>query len=175
MPNAKTYLLVTCALAALILGCEKKDDASVKKRPGQPDYVHPKDEAAMNRAIKKARETQKTFVAALQRPKPGARNFAVKKGFPTPDGGIEHIWIGNPKWDGAQFRGTVDNDPVDTNAVQLGDAVTVKPDELSDWMYVDGKILVGGYTLRVLHFQSTPEEQRKFTQESGMEVPPIDF
>jgi uncharacterized protein YegJ (DUF2314 family) len=42
-------------------------------------------------------------------------------------------------------------------------------------MYIDGKKLVGGYTVRVIHFQSSAEEQRKFTRETGMEVPPIDF
>jgi uncharacterized protein YegJ (DUF2314 family) len=162
-------------LACVIGGCEKEDDKLVK-REGQPDYVRSKDDdATMDRAVKKARETQKTFVAALQNPKPTHRGFAVKKGFPTPGGGEEHIWIGQPKWDGKQFRGTIDNEPVDTKAVKLGDTVTVKPEELSDWMYLDGKKVIGGYTLRVLHFQSTPEEQRKFTAETGMEVPPIDF
>lgn len=168
-------LTLTCLLAAAP-ACEKESDGPrVVKREGQPDYVQPADDKLMDRAVRKARDTHKTFIAALQQPKPGYRNFSVKKGFPTPGGGQEHIWVSNPKWDGTVFRGKIGNEPVDTKAVALGDVVAVKPEELSDWMYLDGPKLVGGYTVRVLHFQGTPEEQKQFTQQTGMQVPPIDF
>jgi hypothetical protein len=42
-------------------------------------------------------------------------------------------------------------------------------------MYVDGRRIVGGHTLRVMHYQSPPEEQRAFVERTGLELPPIDF
>ena len=178
MSQARSLLVLIACLIALAVGagCDKDETkGTVLKREGEPDYVRGTHDATMKRAIQKALATHKTFIAALQNPKPSHRGFAVKKPFLTPDGGQEHIWIGNLKWDGTQFRGTINNEPVDTKTVTLGQTVTVQPHELSDWMYIDGKKLVGGYTVRVIHFQSSAEEQRKFTRETGMEVPPIDF
>ena len=179
MSRPRSLVLIACLTAlAFAPGCDKEDEdrkSTVVKRDGEPDVVRAKHDETMKRAIQKARATHKSFIDALQNPKPGQRGFAVKKPFPTPGGGQEHIWVGQPKWDGTQFRGTINNEPLDTKAVTLGQTVTVMPHELSDWMYLDGKKLVGGYTIRVIHSQSTAEEQRKFTQETGMEVPPVDF
>ena len=78
-------------------------------------------------------------------------------------------------WDGGKFTGVINNEPVDTQEVRLGDRVEVTPTELSDWMYVDGNRIVGGYTVRVLHYQQSPEEQKAFTEQTGLVVPPVDF
>jgi uncharacterized protein YegJ (DUF2314 family) len=167
-------------LAGLLIpsGCDDKSaepEAKVVRRDGQPDYVRSTDDAAMDRAIAKARQTHAQFASALAKRASGQRGFAVKKPFAVPQGGQEHIWINDVTWDGSAFHGVIDNEPVDTKAVKQGDRVTVRPQELSDWMYIDGRRVVGGYTLRVLHYQSTPEEQREFVEIMGLEVPPIDF
>lgn len=165
-----------CLMSLFLAGCGRSsDEDGVVRREGEPDYVRPADEALMNRAMQKARQTQSEFVRALRAGNAKHQGFAVKKGFPTPDGGTEHIWINEVAWNGAQFEGVVNNEPVDTKAVALGTRVTVKPEELSDWMYLNGNRLEGGYTVRVLHYQGSAEQQRAFTEQTGMQVPPIDF
>ncbi|MEI8196022.1 MAG: DUF2314 domain-containing protein [Phycisphaerae bacterium] len=171
------YLL---PLLLLLLGCSKNDDtastknADVVKRQGQPDYTKTFDKKLMDRAIQKANDTLQDFITALQNPRPTMSSFAVKKQFPAEKGG-EHIWLIDVSWDGKAFTATVDNDPVDTKAVKIGDRVQVTPDELSDWMFVENGSLHGGYTIRVLYYQASPEEQKEFRKHTSFSVPPIDF
>ena len=162
--------LMIAGLAVLAGGCEPKGKVVV--REGEPDLVMT-DDPTLTRAKDKARETYMEFVNALTNPQPSYRDFAIKKGFVTPDDGLEHMWITDVVWENGEFRGVVNNEPVNTKEVSLGDTVTVRPDELSDWMYVDGRKLVGGYTIRVLFSQSSPEQQEAI--KADMDVPPVDF
>jgi uncharacterized protein YegJ (DUF2314 family) len=57
------------------------------------------------------------------------------------------------------FHARIDNDPEVVKSVKLGQAVTVRPQDISDWMYVDHGVLVGGYTLRVIRDAMTPAER----------------
>jgi uncharacterized protein YegJ (DUF2314 family) len=40
--------------------------------------------------------------------------------------------------------------------------VKTAKNEISDWMYVENKKLIGGYTIRVLRDNMPPEERREF-------------
>ena len=165
----------TLLIALMLVACDNEPQGSnVVKRPGQSPYTRTED-PALDRAYAKAKATYKDFIVALQNPKAGQRGFAVKKPFPIANGGGEHIWINEVSWDGSKFVGKINNAPVDTTAVKMGDKVTVTPEELTDWMYIDGKKIVGAYTLRILHYQQPAAEQKAFTQQTGLEVPPVDF
>ncbi len=157
------------------LGCGEAENPDVVKREGEPDYVRSVDDEQMDRAVTKARQTYMQLVEALEAASPNHHSFTVKKPFSTPDGGWEHMWINPITWDGEKFLGEVNNEPVDTKEVKLGDIVTITPEELSDWMYIDGKTVVGGYTLRVLHYQMSAEEQKAFEESTGLVIPPVDF
>lgn len=158
------------------VGCgDSGGGADVVKREGEPDYIRTEGGAELDRAVEEAKATYRDLVAALEASAPGHSGFAVKKPYDTPDGGFEHIWIGEVTWDGERFHGVINNEPVDTDAVALGDRVQVTPDELSDWMYIDGDTIVGGYTVRVLHYQQSEEDQRAFEEATGLVVPPVDF
>ena len=161
---------------ALFAACDTAiEEDGVVKRKGQPDIVREFDDDLMDRAMQRSRDTHLEFVEALSAENPDHRGFAVKRAYPVGEEGAEHIWINEVSWDGSLFSGVINNEPVDTTAVKVGDQVTVKPDALSDWMYIDGATLVGGYTVRVLHFQSPPEQQKQFEKQTGMKIPPIDF
>lgn len=155
-----------------LLGCGRVNDNV--KRPGHPDYIKTYDEKLMARAIQKAKDTQQDFVKALQSKTPSMNSFAIKRAFPAGKEG-EHIWLSDVSWDGRVFEATVDNEPVETKTVKMGDRVHVTPEELSDWMYVDDGVLKGGYTVRVLHYQSSPAEQKEFLRHVDFSIPPIDF
>jgi uncharacterized protein YegJ (DUF2314 family) len=115
----------------------------------------------MNAAMDKARSTVPMFTAALQSPKAGRSAFAIKMGF-TDGADTEHIWLTAVSYDGSRFTGTVSNEPEKVRSVKMGQKVTVAPDKISDWMYIENRKLVGGETLRVLREQMAPAERADF-------------
>jgi uncharacterized protein YegJ (DUF2314 family) len=156
-------------LLLAIAGCGEGDE--VVKRSGEPDYVRVKAGSdKMEVAIRQARETVQTFLGALQSPLPGMSSFSVKKKFAVGKDGGEHIWLSDVSWDPERklIRGTVNNEPVDTKEVKLGDAATVAPAELSDWMFVQDGKLVGGYTIRAHYNLSTSAGRKRFQAETGL-------
>ncbi len=171
--NHKLTLLIPATLL-IIVGCERSDSAT-RGGAAEDPVLRAQNQALLNRAMQKARDTIPDFVDSLQDPKPEYSGFAVKKGFPTRDGGTEHIWITELQWDGEVFSGRINNIPANVKGIRMGDRVKVPRDELSDWMYLDGKRVVGGYTLRVLHYEQPKDEQDAFIQETGLEIPPVDF
>ncbi len=132
-------------------------DSRVVKREGEPGYVRVSDQTRMDRAIAEARSTIDDFVAALAAGTPETIGFAVKKGYPCPGDTKEFIWINEVGMDGDVFVGTINNEPVDTNAVRLGQEVRVKREEIADWMYLDRGRLRGGYTIVAL-VHGTPQQ-----------------
>jgi uncharacterized protein YegJ (DUF2314 family) len=155
-------------------GCGKPEykyspeGTTAKGSADDPVYRFDDDDADMNAAIKEAKASLSTFVAALKRPAPAQSYFAVKKPYPVRDGGDEHIWISNVSLDGSNFRGTVDNDPAGKVDVKIGDTVTVAPHEISDWMIIDDGRLIGGYTIRVFRDRLPPGERAEFDREMGL-------
>ena len=75
------------------------------------------------------------------------------------------MWIEDLREAGDHFEGTIANEAVETSAVKLGDTVTVKLDEITDWKYIDGDRLVGGYTIRYLYNRMTDAEKKAFLKE----------
>ena len=132
-----------------------------KKQPVDKISYVASDDPRMNAAIDKARSTVKAFIAALNSPKAGQTGFTVKMAF-TDRGNTEHMWLTPVAFDGTKFIGTVNNDPEFVKSVKIGQRVTVAPEKISDWMYVQNGRLVGGETLRVLRAAMTPAERADF-------------
>jgi uncharacterized protein YegJ (DUF2314 family) len=65
-------------------------------------------------------------------------------------------------YDGTNFQGTIDNEPEMVKNVKNGQRVTVAPAEISDWMYVENRKLVGGETVRALRASLSPAERANF-------------
>ena len=127
------------------------------------------DDARMNAAIAKARATVGTFVTALRAPKKSQSRFSVK--IPIPNGnGSEHFWLSDVRYDGSVFSGKIDNDPETVNTVKLGQAVSARAAEISDWMYVDHGKLIGGYTLRALRDRLSPSDRAEFDRSLPFKV-----
>jgi uncharacterized protein YegJ (DUF2314 family) len=141
-------------LALVIAGCGKKHPAD------KVTYVSD-DDPRMNAAMEKARSTVGTFISALKAPKAGQAAFSVKMAF-TDGSATEHMWLTPVNYDGRSFQGTVNNQPEKVKNVTMGQKVTVEPSKISDWMYVENRKLVGGYTLRVLRDALPPNERAGF-------------
>jgi uncharacterized protein YegJ (DUF2314 family) len=162
--------------ALLLAGCAPEEPVphglgrSVMRTPGEPNMYQVADkDTQMERATRQARRAVPQFVTALQNPAPGDRDFAVKKLF-VKDGQAEHIWLTDVHFIGNRFVVLVDNRPRYIAGLKLGDKVSVNPNEISDWSYVRNGQLVGGYTIRVLFAEMTPDEQAQFLKEAKFQI-----
>jgi len=147
-------LVIASALVILTAGCAKKHPVD------KVTYVAD-DDPRMNAAMEKARSTVNSFITNLKSPKAGQSAFSVKMAF-TDSGNTEHMWLMPVSYDGTNFHGTVNNEPEKVKSVKMGQKVTVAPSKISDWMYVENRKLVGGYTMRVLPDALTPAERADF-------------
>lgn len=122
-------------------------------------------DAAMDGAVTKARESLGFFLAALKAHKPDSTEFEVKKCFVDRDK-VEHLWVRDITWDGKAFHGLLDNKPLEVGNTDLGRHVTVDPEDLTDWMFVKGGKLIGGFTIRVLYSRLSGDEKARFQKEA---------
>ena len=177
-PNLKPFLLLP--VLALFAGCAAHDDEEsfdthpvgrqATRADGELSMFDVKENAArMDQATRHARRNVAKFIAALQHPAPGQRDFQVKKLFIKGDKG-EHIWLADVKFVGNRFVGVVDNKPANIPGLKVGAKAAVNPDEVSDWSYVDNGRLVGGYTIRVLYSELTPQERVDFEKQADFHV-----
>ena len=120
-------------------------------------------------AVTEARKTVKKFIAALKHPAPGQQDFEVKKPFVQGDQ-VEHIWLSDVRFVGNHFEGQIDNQPRKVQGLKLGQLVSVKPKEISDWLYIDNGKLVGGYTVRAHYNELSPQQKREFDRDADFKM-----
>ena len=163
----KATLLAAIVVTFLLVGsCGQNDPGSgeIVARDGEPDvHMIPGEDPEMNSAMEQARASVTTFITSLQNPGQNQTHFSVKA--KVVDGEhTEHIWLYDVSYDGNQFLGKIGNNPLNVKNVSLGDEIALIPSEISDWMIVEDKKLVGGYTLRVLRNRLPGEERKKFDE-----------
>jgi uncharacterized protein YegJ (DUF2314 family) len=146
--------MVIAFACAVTLGCGKSDARD-------PVVSVPADDPQMNAAIRDARRTVATFIAAVKSPKSSQNGFSVKMRIDDGDA-VEHFWLEHVSFDGSVFRGTIDSDAETVTNVRLGDPERVKPSEISDWMYIDHGVLLGGYTIRALRNRLSGPDRAEF-------------
>jgi uncharacterized protein YegJ (DUF2314 family) len=160
--RAVVPILIIFALPAIV-GCSRSKEGS--------NYTHVEaDDAAMKAAIAKAKSTSDDFVRAFHAQKPGAKDYFVKKPYKTPDGGVEHMWIEVMREEQGVLKGRVANDAEETREVKMGQSVSLKIAEISDWKYQDGNKLIGGYTIRYFVEKMSAKEREAFLKEAGFEL-----
>lgn len=142
--------------------------------------IYPVDgeDAAMQAAYVAARGTFKFFWREMsweyRRIVPGLDLAAVKLAFATDAAGegappVEHMWVGDVRFDGHTVSGTLLNDPDFIPSLQAGAAVSAPVAELEDWMYViDGKVY-GGYTIDALRRGMSAAERAEHDAAWGLE------
>jgi uncharacterized protein YegJ (DUF2314 family) len=128
-------------------------------------YSVTEEDASMNSAIDRAKKTINHFDQALMSHNPAFTDFAVKIKYKTPDGGGEQMWITEIEVVNGDYKGIVNNDPENTSVVKYGDTVIVRRNEITDWMYLENNVLVGGYTIREIRNKLSKEERIKMDKE----------
>lgn len=129
----------------------------------------PDHDPEMDAAIERARASVGTFISRLQAPAQGDANFAVK--VPIRDGDqVEHFWLDDVRYANGVFNGKLGNEPEIVTGHKYGENVSVAQTEISDWMYVQNDVLVGGHTIRLLRQRMTPEERDRLDAEMTFRI-----
>lgn len=140
------------------------------KTATEPEYYQVQNEhAAMHQAVIKARKSVGKFIDALKHPAAGQTDFEVKKPF-RQGSEVEHIWLSDVRFIGSRFQGRVDNKPRKIPGLKVGQLVSVNPNEISDWVYIDNGKLVGGYTIRAHYNELTPEQKKDFDRQADFRM-----
>ncbi len=164
MEKISILLIGFTVVCMLFAGCGE----NTGPKEDESNYATKFDKKNMDEAITKAKKTLPEFIKALKKPSPGMKRFAIKRGFKAgKKADAEHMWIFGITYDGKIFKGRIGNQPMDTKEVKYGDIVEVKPEQITDWKYVDGGILKGGYTIRVLVKDFSPKEREKLFKKAG--------
>src|SRR5262249_54858881 len=115
MKSRLLFVLFAALACAIAVGCSKKTE--------DPNFRHVEgDDADMNKAIATARATVGRFVSAYRTKRAGTSHFMVKKPYPVPGGGEEHMWIDVTGLQDEIVAGLIANDAEETKEVHLGDA-----------------------------------------------------
>jgi uncharacterized protein YegJ (DUF2314 family) len=125
----------------------------------------------MDSAVARAQASVRTFLDQLQRPSPNRTFASVKVRFAT-DSTAEDIWLQDAAFNGRFITGTLTDDATTTENVHQGDSVSVRPEEVSDWMTVENGRMCGGFTERVNSRRRTAEEQEAWQHAYGVERMP---
>ena len=164
-------ILSLLLLAGALVSCNKKQPQADNPHDEDKNFVHVQSgDAGMNAAIAKAKQTSGEFLEALRHPKPTFSGFAVKKPYPAVPSEMEHMWISQVREAGDHLEGVIANEAYETKAVKLGDEVSFKIEEISDWKYLDGGLLKGGFSIRYFYNRMSPAEKKAFLEESGFTV-----
>lgn len=138
-------------LVAGLTACGPKEDLV---------FFSPSD-AKMNAAIKQARETLPVFWAKVDAHDPAISDEMVKVGLPNAHDGLEHIWMTVESHSTLTVRGRLANDPVDLPQLRYRDRLAVETSKISDWAYTKAGKQYGGFTLRAMLDQATPDQRRE--------------
>ena len=116
------------------------------------------DDADMNAAIARARDTLPTFWASYDAPKPSETGHGLKVRFAVGRDRFEHIWMSDvEKLPDGDFSGRFANQPGDLPG-NAGDQVEFKQADITDWLFIRNEKVVGGETIKLL-LKSMPKEQ----------------
>lgn len=145
-------------------------------------FVTPSDDPEMKKVQAFSRKTFRFFLRELsweQRRVIGAMELAaVKIAFSDPpemrsqhpaDFEVEYMWISEVEFDGRQISGVLLNEPDSLQSVHEGDQVSVKPNQIVDWMYsVQGEVC-GGFTVQLLRRRMDKQELKSHDSAWGLE------
>lgn len=82
---------------------------------------------------------------------------------------VEYIWMSDPMFDGREIRGTLVNDPHFLKGYEAGQAMSVSPDDVVDWMYVSNDDVFGGFTVEVIRIRQSDEERDAHDEAWGLD------
>lgn len=129
------------------------------------------DDAEMEAAFRKARETLPAFLALARKPRQTTTDFAVKILISDKDQD-EYFWISRFQERGGKFYGRIDNTPQLVKTVKFGQTITFEEREIVDWLYMDNGRMRGNLILCVLLKCEPPDEANAVRRHYGLTCDP---
>jgi uncharacterized protein YegJ (DUF2314 family) len=169
MPRA-WWLLACLSVAA----CSRRSEAPQRTEPSakadEEVYRFRSGDLQMLAAQEQARQTLTELDAALAHPPPDARDFQVKVGFSIGTGPErEHLWLSDVALTDSRVSGKVVSHPAAV-PLSFGKYTSAPRADITDWMYVDGGVVHGGFTWRVILSRMSPEDREKKLKEMGVRL-----
>jgi uncharacterized protein YegJ (DUF2314 family) len=117
-----------------------------------PVYNYANSDDRMNAAVAEARRFYPLFLATFRADSEANRaaHYAVKLGLPTPDGGHEHVWIDNLRYEGETLVGALANIPDNLPGLAVGARVEIDDALVSDWSILTLEGMYGSFTTRIM-------------------------
>lgn len=125
---------------------------------------------AMEAAIARARETLPTFHTYLRRAADDEVFAQLKARFELGDE-VEHMWVSDVSFKGGVYHGRLASTPLAETDLEPGDAVTIRPEEVTDWMVLVGDLMLGGFTVIEIRRRMEPEQREAFDKRMDYQVP----
>jgi uncharacterized protein YegJ (DUF2314 family) len=72
---------------------------------------------------------------------------------------MEQVWISGIAYKNGMYHGILVSSPKQLSGMRRGETVTFDADGITDWMYVRGNKIIGGYSIKYL-LEKIPENQR---------------
>ncbi|MEQ1490252.1 MAG: DUF2314 domain-containing protein [Terricaulis sp.] len=150
-------VLKTLIFALALVACGQPQSVAVGE--DRVEQFGP-DDATMNAAIAEARTGLPRFWELFDAH--DGSDFMLKVAFPTPDGGNEHIWVGDIERTPEGLTAVIQNEPENVPTLRLGARAPIDETLISDWALTRNGHMYGHYTTRVVVGSLSPEEQAQY-------------
>ena len=127
-----------------------------------------RDDTELSSAARRAQDDLAEFLNAVACPS-GRGGFGFKYGVPVRGGKHECMWFDHVQFVDGHLRGRLANVP-ECADLKYGDWLSVPPQGIIDWKFVEGGRLRGGYTIRVFRDRMTPAQRARFDAELGVRI-----
>jgi uncharacterized protein YegJ (DUF2314 family) len=127
------------------------------------------DDAHMDAAMGRARATLPVFHGYLQRA--GEKGIEVKLKVEFEQGEVvEHMWLRDVTFDGRVYRGVLESTPMELTNVAPGDAVTARPERVTDWMVAVDDVMLGNFTTMEIRRRLSAKERTRMDRMMGYRI-----
>lgn len=127
----------------------------------------------MQAAIARARASTGELLRRLEQP-PSSQTFLSVKVRIVDGRGAEHIWLDSVRYDRRHLSGRLNDAPLIVQNARRGDIVQVAPNEITDWVAIDGGRLCGGFTMRVARHRMQAGERAALERDPRLVRVPTD-
>ena len=117
----------------------------------------------METAFQQAQDTLDSFIQKIDAPQPDRTLVAVKVRFVLPDSSTQDLWVDRITYKDGSFHGTMGDD-IPSLKLSVDDKITIKRQDIVDWMIVENGKLIGGYTIRLAFRRMSPEQKERFLE-----------
>jgi uncharacterized protein YegJ (DUF2314 family) len=148
---SRLSLTLVAVIAALLVGCSK---------PSEITSVSAND-AEMNAAIARARETLPHFWKVFEKPERDESFFSLKVRI-TDGNGVEHFWTQDIERRDGKIFATIINEPEIVKNVKFKERIEVPEADISDWLYKREGKMIGNFTIKPLFKSMPPEEVARY-------------